>query len=169
MENIVLVGMPGAGKSTIGVILAKFLSKDFVDTDLLIQIRQKKSLQDIVDEYGYLKLREVEEKEILLLNVNNSVIATGGSAVYSNEAMRHLMRNGRIVYLKLGIGELLGRIDDLETRGIAKSKDQTFEDLYSEREILYEKYGEITIDCKGKTHEQIAIEIMRNICSKGRI
>jgi shikimate kinase len=168
MENIVLIGMPGVGKSTTGVILAKALSKDFIDTDLLIQVRYKKSLQDIVDEYDYLKLRKVEEEEILLLNVSNAVIATGGSAVYSEKAIAHLKENGRIVYLKLGLDELLMRIDDFGTRGVAKSKDQSFEDLFKEREKLYEKHGEIVIDCKDKKHEHIVAEIIQNIYTKGR-
>lgn len=163
LENIILVGMPGVGKSTIGVMLAKSLSKSFIDTDLLIQTRHNRSLQSIVDEYDYLKLREVEEEEILALNVNNAVIATGGSAVYSEKAIAHLRLNGRIVYLKLTIDELLSRIDNLETRGIAWSKDQSFEDLYKERERLYEKHGEIVIDCKAKTDGQIVAEIIRNI------
>jgi shikimate kinase len=168
MENVVLIGMPGVGKSTTGVILAKALSKDFIDTDLLIQVRYKKSLQDIVDAYDYLKLRNVEEEEILLLNVSNSVIATGGSAVYSEKAIDHLRKNGRIVYLKLELNELLMRIDNLGTRGIAKSKDQSFEDLYFEREKLYEKHGEIVINCKDKKHEHIVAEILQNIYAKGR-
>jgi shikimate kinase len=98
--------MPGAGKSKIGVILAKELSKDFIDTDLLLQIHHQKSLQNILDEYGYLKLRKIEEEEILRLNVKNTVIATGVSAVYSEKAMTHLRQDGRIVYLKLGVNEL---------------------------------------------------------------
>lgn len=163
MENIILIGMPGVGKSTTGIILAKTLAKDFIDTDVLIQVRYNKSLQDIVDEYDYLKLRRIEEEEILLLNVSNTVIATGGSAVYSEKAMAHLKENGRIVYLKLELDELLMRIDNLGTRGIAKSKDQSFEDLYKEREKLYGKHGEIVIGCKDKKHEHIVAEIIRSM------
>src|SRR5208282_519524 len=121
MQNIILIGMPGAGKSTVGVILAKYLSKDFVDTDLLIQNRHRQSLQDILDLQGYLKLREFEENEILQLNVKNTVIATGRSAVYSEKAINHLKKNGKIVYLKLAKNELLKRINNFESRGIAKA------------------------------------------------
>jgi shikimate kinase len=159
MQNIVLIGMPGAGKSTVGVILAKFLSKDFVDTDLLIQNRQWQSLQDILDGQGYLKLREFEESEILQLNVKNTVIATGGSAVYSEKAINHLKKDGIIVYLKLATNELLKRINNFETRGIAKAKGQSFDELCQERELLYAKHGQIVIDCGNKNHEAVVEEI----------
>jgi len=163
MRNIVLIGMPGAGKSTIGVILAKILSMDFVDTDLLIQTRHQQSLQDIVDRQGYLKLREVEESEILTLNAKNSVIATGGSAVYSEAAMNHLKRIGRIVYLKLAADALLKRIKDFQTRGIAKAKGQTFDDLCRERALLYDRHAQITIDCANKNHETVVEEIIAGL------
>jgi len=160
MQNVVLIGMPGAGKSTVGVILAKYLSKDFVDTDLLIQNRHRQSLQSILDKHGYLKLREFEEQEILRLKARNAVIATGGSAVYSPSAIKHLASNGKIIYLKLDAAELLKRISDFETRGIAKSPGQTFADLYRERERLYNQYQQITIDCAKKNHETVAGEII---------
>lgn len=163
MKNIILIGMPGAGKSTIGIILAKYLGKDFIDTDLLIQNRNNQTLQEILDNYGYLKLREIEEKEILLLNGKNTVIATGGSAVYSEKAINYLKQGGIVVYLKLEINELLKRISNFDMRGIAKSKDQSFEDLYKEREALYDKYGEIVIDCKLKKQEDIVEEIISRL------
>jgi shikimate kinase len=152
--------MPGAGKSTVGVILAKYLSKEFIDTDLLIQIRHNMNLQNIVDMHGYLKLRQFEENEILQMNAADSVIATGGSAVYSPKAMQHLKKNGTIIYLKNDCKELLGRIHDFEARGLAKKKDQTFDELCREREPLYIKYGDITVDCKNKNHEDITVEIV---------
>jgi shikimate kinase len=163
MQNIVLIGMPGAGKSTIGVILAKYLSKDFVDTDLLIQNRHHQSLQEILDKYGYVKLREFEEQEILRLHVKNTVVATGGSAVYSEKAINHLKKNGKIAYLKLEAHELLKRINNFEIRGIAKAKDQSFHDLYREREVLYNRYGQIIIDCANKNHEAVAEEIISKL------
>lgn len=163
MQNIVLIGMPGAGKSTVGVILAKFLSKDFVDTDLLIQNRHRQSLQAILAGQGYLKLREFEESEILQLNVKNAVIATGGSAVYSERAIKHLKKHGTIVYLKLATNELLKRINNLETRGIAKAKAQSFDELCKERELLYDKYGQIIIDCGNKNHEAVVEEIISKL------
>ena len=155
--------MPGAGKSTVGVILAKYLSKDFVDTDLLIQNRRHHSLQDILDQYGYLKLREYEEQEILRLHVKNAVVATGGSAVYGEKTMKHLQAGGKIVYLKLGVNELLKRIDNFETRGLAKPKEQSFHDLYQERERLYERYAQITINCADKNHEEVVEEIISKL------
>ncbi|MGA3265771.1 MAG: shikimate kinase [Verrucomicrobiota bacterium] len=160
MQNIVLIGMPGAGKSTVGVILAKHLSKAFVDTDLLIQNRHHQTLQEILDQHGYLTLREFEEREILRLHVHNAVIATGGSAVYSERAMTHLKANGAIVYLKLGAAELLKRINNFETRGIAMAKGQSFLELYREREILYHQHGQIIIECAGKNHEQVVADIV---------
>ncbi len=152
--------MPGAGKSTVGVILAKYLSKDFVDTDLLIQNRHQQSLQDILDGQGYLKLREFEENEILQLHVQNAVVATGGSAVYSERAIHHLKKHGKIVYLKLATNELLKRINNFETRGIAKAKGQSFNELCKERELLYDQYGEIIVDCANKNHEAVVEEII---------
>jgi shikimate kinase len=158
-QSIVLIGMPGAGKTTVGVLLAKRLSRKFIDTDILIQIRFKKTLQDIMDMLGYMELRHIEENEILQIEPDNSVVATGGSAVYSDQAMRHLKENGTIIYLRNDRKELLERIGDFKTRGIAKSKDQTIDELFTERELLYEKYGEITIECRDKNHENIVDEI----------
>jgi shikimate kinase len=155
--------MPGAGKSTVGVILAKSLSKDFVDTDLLIQKRHRQGLQDILDGQGYLKLREFEESEILQLSVKNTVIATGGSAVYSERAINHLKKNGTIVYLKLATTELLKRINNFETRGIAKAKGQSFDELCRERELLYARHGQIVIDCGNKDHEKVVEEIINGL------
>ena len=155
--------MPGAGKSTVGVILAKHLSKAFVDTDLLIQNRHHQTLQEILDRHGHVTLREFEEQEILRLHVHNAVIATGGSAVYSERAMTHLKANGTIVYLKVGATELLKRINNFETRGIAKAQAQSFYDLYQERGLLYERYGQITIDCANKNHEAVVAEIVSRL------
>jgi shikimate kinase len=163
MDNIVLIGMPGAGKSTVGIILAKVLSMDFVDTDLLIQIRHGQSLQEILDGSGYLRLRELEEREILQLNVRNAVIATGGSAVYSAKAMNHLRAGAKIVYLKLEAPELFKRITNFETRGIAKARDQSFEELCRERGLLYDRYAQIAIDCKNKNHEAVVEEILAKL------
>jgi len=164
--NVVLIGMPGAGKSTVGVILAKNLSKKFIDTDLLIQNTYEMCLQDIIDKHGYIELRNIEEKEILRMNVGNAVIATGGSAVYSEKAMNHLKESGKIIYLKNDITELLGRIKNFETRGLAKKKEQSFEDLFLEREALYTSHGEITILCGKKSHDDIALEIMNLLTEK---
>jgi shikimate kinase len=166
-SNIILIGMPGAGKSTIGVLLAKELSMQFVDTDLLIQQSTERSLQSIVDSEGYLKLRQIEETEILKLDIGNSVIATGGSAVYSENAIEHLRKEGILVYLKLGVEELIRRISNYETRGIAKRKDQSFSDLFRERTTLYEKYCDMTIDCEEKNHDQVVKDIINSCGTEG--
>ena len=160
MSNIILIGMPGAGKSTVGVLLAKSLSKNFIDTDLLIQMRHRKSLQGIIDRFGYVTLRGMEEEVILSLDTDNTVIATGGSAVYSDQAMRHLKETGTIVYLDAEIKELLRRLGNYSMRGIAKAKEQSFEELYAERTRLYKKFADSTITVTAKTHERIVAEII---------
>jgi len=159
-SNIILIGMPGAGKSTVGVILAKLASLDFVDTDLLIQTAQKRTLQDIVDRDGYQALRRIEEETLLGLGIHNSVIATGGSAVYSDRAMAHLLAGGIAVFLDVPMPVLEERIHDYATRGLAKRPDQDLADLYRERVALYTRYAEITISDAGLTHEQVCARIM---------
>lgn len=161
--NLTLIGMPGAGKSTVGIILAKNLSFGFIDTDVLIQINQQKSLQQILDESDHLNLREIEEKEIMKLNIKNHVIATGGSAAYSTNAMSHLLNISNVVFLDVRFEEIKRRIHNFKTRGIAKSETQTFRDLYDERQSLYKKYAEITIDCNRLDQEEIAMQISDSI------
>jgi shikimate kinase len=163
ISNIVLIGMPGAGKSTIGVILAKQTARDFLDTDVLIQFHEQRSLQDILDKEGYLALRRIEERILLTLDRSNHVIATGGSAAYSVPAMNHLKMNGIIVFLHVELDEIKRRVTDYETRGIARRPDQSFEDLYAERKVLYYKYADIIIDCAGMNHEQIVAAICREL------
>lgn len=158
--SLILIGMPGAGKSTLGVMLAKALAKDFVDTDVLIQLQQGKTLQDIVDTDGYLKLRDIEEKVLLSTHYPNHIIATGGSAVYSSAAMQHLKHFGPIVFLDVSLDELRSRIKDFDSRGLARKPNQSLEELYDERRSLYQTYATITINCSGKSHEQILAEII---------
>jgi shikimate kinase len=158
-SNLVLIGMPGSGKSTVGVILAKRTGRVFVDTDLLIQIAQKRTLQDIVDRDGYLALRQIEEEILLDLAVRNHVIATGGSAVYSNRAMEHLKADGVVVFLNADPDTLAARISDFSTRGLAKRPDQSFADLFAERFPLYTKYADITIDCTGLDQEDVCARV----------
>lgn len=158
--SLILIGMPGAGKSTIGLLLAKALAKDFVDTDLLIQLREGKTLQDIVDNHGYLHLRAIEEDVLRQANYPNHIIATGGSAVYSALAMEHLRHFGQTVFLDVPLPELHYRIKDFETRGLARAPGQSLEELFTERRALYEKYADIIINCQGKTPEQIIDEII---------
>lgn len=155
-SNITLVGMPGAGKSTTGVILAKLLSLGFMDTDLLIQVNRNSSLQDIVNKKGHLYLRKVEEEEILKINLEKCVIATGGSAVYSRKAMEHLSSISTVVFLKVSLDVLKNRISNFDQRGLAKAKNQSFADLFLERQPLYEKYSEIEIDCNSISQEKAA-------------
>ena len=158
-SNIILIGMPGAGKSTVGVILAKHSSRDFVDTDVLIQVREGRTLQQIVDTEGQMELRRIEEAVLLSLKCQNHAIATGGSAVYSDAAMQHLKANGIAVFLHVEIEELRKRLSNFETRGIARRPDQTFEDLFSERHVLYKRYADLTIECMGKSQEDLSREI----------
>lgn len=159
-KNIVLIGMPGAGKSTIGVLLAKELARGFIDTDLLIQSRANKTLHDIVLEQGYQYLRELEQEVILSLNTDGYVISTGGSAIYGIEAMRHLAELGQIVFLDLPLAALEARIDNMGTRGIAKPDHQSFEQVYQERVPLYRAAADITIQCDGKSPTDIVREII---------
>ncbi len=162
-SNVTLIGMPGAGKSTVGIILAKNLSFGFIDTDVLIQIDQQKSLQQILDESDHLNLRKIEEKEIMKLNMRNHVIATGGSVAYSTNAMSHLLNISTVIFLEVSFEEIKRRIHNFKTRGIAKLKNQTFRDLYDERQYLYKKYAEITIDCNRSDQEEIAMRISEAI------
>ncbi|MGE3550093.1 MAG: shikimate kinase [Geobacter sp.] len=166
-SNIVLIGMPGAGKSTIGVLLAKQTALGFVDTDLLIQSAAGRSLQAIVDREGYLALRQLEEQVLLGLSVNKHVIATGGSAVYSERAMAHLKTNGLVIYLDVDLATLSARIDNLGTRGLAKRPDQTLADLLHERTALYQRYADLTIPCTGLSHEQVCERIIIAAITKG--
>jgi shikimate kinase len=162
-SNIVLIGMQGAGKSTIGVLLAKQTALGFVDTDLLIQSAAGRSLQAIVDREGYLALRQLEEQVLLGLSVNKHVIATGGSAVYSERAMAHLKTNGLVIYLDVDLATLSARIDNLGTRGLAKRLDQTLADLLHERTALYQRYADLTIPCTDLSHEQVCERIIAAI------
>lgn len=164
-SNIVLIGMPGSGKSTVGVLLAKLLAKQFVDSDILIQNHRGKTLQEIVDTEGHMVLRQIEEEVILSITHFNHIIATGGSAPYSDIAMQHLMRNGLIVFLQTDMITLRKRVHNYDTRGIAKRPDQTIEDLFTEREALYQQYAEITVDCIHHNQDEVAEEIARQVTS----
>ena len=153
MRNIVLIGMPSAGKSTLGVLLAKTLCMPFTDTDLVIQEKENKLLQNIINEFGNEHFLKVEEATILNCNFSNHVMATGGSVVYSDAAMNHLKKSSIVVYLKLDYAEIEQRLNNITTRGVAIAEGQTLKDLYNERVPLYEKYADITLDCNGKGME----------------
>ena len=147
MDNVVLIGMPGCGKSTIGVLLAKLVGFSFVDTDLLIQQHENKKLYKIIEEDGIDYFKEIENKINAKLEVSKTVIATGGSVVYGKQDMEHLKKIGKVIYLKVDYDELLKRIDNFSTRGIVIENGKTFKDLYNERTILYEQYADIIIEC----------------------
>ncbi|MDC7222069.1 MAG: shikimate kinase [Spirochaetales bacterium] len=161
--NISLIGMPGAGKSTVGIILAKNMGYGFIDSDVLIQINQQKTLQEIMDQTGHLNLRAVEEREISRINLERHIISTGGSAVYSEKAMTHLAQISHIVFLDVTIENLRKRIHNFESRGIAKNENQSFEELFDERMKLYRKYAHITIDSNKLNQEELAIKIANSV------
>lgn len=157
--NIVLIGMPGSGKSTCGVVAAKMLLKNFFDTDLLIQNIEGISLQNIINEKGNDYFEKAEEQAILSLDIQGSVIATGGSVVYSEKAMEHLRKLGKIIYLHLDYEHMCSRISNLSTRGVVMKKGETLKDMYDERLPLYEKWADYTVECNHNSVEQTAFEI----------
>ncbi len=166
-SNIILIGMPGSGKSTVGVILAKLTSKGFIDGDVLIQTTEGKTLQEIVNEDGHMELRRIEERVLLSINCDNHVISPGGSAAYSSKAMNYLRSNGIVVFLHTDLETLRTRIKNYETRGLAKGPDQTFDDLFRERMALYTEYADITVETSRKTQEEVAEEILRLALQQG--
>jgi len=159
LDNITLIGMPGAGKSTVGQLLARSLQLEFIDTDDLLCLQQQRTLQNIVDNDGYMQLRRFEEQAILSIEAKKSVISTGGSTVYSAAAMQHLSSLSKIIYLSVPYEIIAERIKNLDTRGLAKQPDQSLHDLYVERTELYEKYAEITV-AADMTAELVAEKII---------
>lgn len=159
-QSLILIGMPGAGKSTLGVLLAKHLAKDFVDTDLLIQLEHRKTLQDILHARGFMALREEEEKILLDIHYPNHVIATGGSAVYSAAAMQHLKQFGPVIFLDVAMETLEQRINDMNARGIARAPQQTFADVYAERRPLYLQHANLVINCDGKNQDELVEDVI---------
>ena len=148
MNNITLIGMPGVGKSTIGVVLAKVLGYQFLDSDLLIQKQERRRLREIIEEEGYMGFKEIENRVNASIDVNHTVIATGGSVVYCEEAMNHLRSIGTVVYLKLSLDSLAKRLGNLQCRGVLLKDGQ-----YEERTPLYEKYADVVLDEEGKDLE----------------
>jgi len=164
MKNIVLIGMPACGKSVTGVVLAKTLKMKFVDTDLLIQEAAGKGLQNIINEDGIEKFKELEEKVLTELDVENAVVSTGGSAIYYDGAMQHLKENGTVVYIKANLKTVKSRLRNIKTRGVAMGKGQTLDDLYKQRVPLYEKYADITVITNNKrTMEDTVADILAQI------
>lgn len=153
MTNLILIGMPGCGKSTCGVLVAKALCKSFIDTDLLIQAQEGMKLQEIINTKGNEYFAEAEENVLLGVDAKNSVIATGGSAVYYESAMRHFKENGKIIYLRISFEEMMKRITNMKTRGILLKNGETIEDMFRHREELYMKYADDVVDCTGNEIE----------------
>lgn len=160
-KNVVLIGMPGAGKSTVGVVLAKKLGFRFVDSDLVIQEKCDKLLHELIEEHGVEGFWEIENQINGELQVEKAVIATGGSAIYGKTAMEHLSQIGLVVYLELSLSEIADRLGDLKERGVTLKEGQTLQGLYEERIPLYEKYAQLTISCEGKNIRQIVEEIAK--------
>lgn len=160
-KNVVLIGMPGAGKSTVGVLLAKVLSRQFLDTDVYIQAREGRRLQDIIDTDGMEAFCRLEERYMVGLERTRHVIATGGSVVYGDAAMTHLRLGGVIVHLDLSLEALRRRLTDLDTRGVVMAPGETLEQLFEERQPLYRHYADLTVNCEGLTHEQVVSHIVR--------
>ena len=165
MKNIILIGMPGVGKSTIGVILAKVLGYQFLDADLLIQKSEGKLLKDIIAEKGTEGFIQVENRVNSRIEAENAIIATGGSAVYGKEAMEHLKSIGTVVYINVPYEDLQKRLGDLLKRGVAIRKGNTLLDLYNERIPLYKKYADITVDVYG-IHIREAMELIKDSVEK---
>ena len=165
MNNVTLIGTPGAGKSTLGVVLAKILGYEFLDSDLLIQKQEKKRLSRIIEEKGTEGFMAVENRVNASIEAENTVIATGGSVVYCDEAMQHLKSIGRVVYLKLSLEAVSRRLGNLKGRGVVLKDGQTLKELYEERTPLYEKYADIVVDEEGKDLEaslQAVLEILNS-------
>ena len=161
MENIILVGMPACGKSTVGVVLAKTMNKGFVDTDILIQQRENHTLQEIIDLHGNDYFHRVEENVLLNFDEEDYVVATGGSAIYFADAIEKFKRKGRVVYLRVSLETILQRLNNIKTRGVTLGKGQTLEDLYEERTPLYQSRADIVVDAEGLTIEEIVEDIVR--------
>lgn len=161
--NIILIGMPGAGKSTVGVVLAKKLGFAFVDSDLVIQEKEGKLLHEIISQRGVDGFWAVEEAVNVSMEADRTVIATGGSAVYGSRAMEHFQNIGTVVYLKLSFDAISDRLGDLNERGVTLRKGQNLIQLYEERAPLYEKYANITIDCEHLSIREIVGQIAQTV------
>ena len=163
MQNLILIGMPGCGKSTVGVVLAKALGMDFIDSDLVIQKVTGKRLSQIIDESGDAGFREVENRVNAQLQAENSIIATGGSVIYGEEAMRHLKAIGTVIYLKLSYASIEERLGDLHARGVTIQPGWTLRDLYNERCPMYEKWADVIVDCERMRLREVVGYISRTV------
>lgn len=166
-RNIILTGMPGVGKSTVGIVLAKSLGYHFLDSDLLIQEKYGKLLHEIIAERGNEGFLQAENEVNAAIVTTESVIATGGSAVYGKEAMKHFSEIGTVLYLQLNYEAIEERLGDLNKRGVAYRNGQTLKQLYEERVPLYEEYADLVIDCENKSIREIVVEISKRVEGQG--
>ena len=162
-QNLILIGMPGAGKSTIGVLLAKRLGVGFLDTDILMQTGEGCYLQETIAEHGINGFRSIEESYLLAVPPDCGVVATGGSAVYSEKAMAHLKSLGPAVYLKIGLKDLKERLGNLDERGVLRMPGQTIDMLYEERLALYGRFADITVSTEGVTPDQVVTGVLQQL------
>lgn len=169
MQNVILIGMPGAGKSTVGVVLAKKLGYAFMDADLVIQGRKGKLLHEIIAEQGVEGFWRVEEEVNESIRTDRTIIATGGSAVYGDRAMAHYRQMGTIVYLSLPLADIRERLGDLDERGVTLREGQDLAALYEERIPLYEKYADITVDCRNLSIREIVEKIAGDYSNYGMV
>ncbi|WDE97071.1 shikimate kinase [Lentisphaera profundi] len=162
-SNIVMVGMPGAGKSTIGVLLAKETSFDFLDVDVYIQGQEHRRLQEIIDLEGIEVFKGLEEKYLCQIDSDGVIVSTGGSAIYSSKGIQSLSQKGLIIFLKINMQTLEDRLGDFSTRGVVIAPGQTFEELFAERNSLYSAAADLVIECDGKTQDQLVDDIVAKV------
>jgi shikimate kinase len=166
-DNVALIGMPAAGKSTVGVLLAKRLGMGFVDTDIVIQGHEQQTLQQIIRAHGNNGFRAVEQGHILDLKLHKHIIATGGSVVYSRRAMAHLAAMATIVFLKLSLKELTRRLDNLDARGVLIAPGQSLATLFYQRDPLYREYAHVTVPCDGLAADQVKEAVVARLAPFG--
>ena len=162
MQNIILIGMPGCGKSTVGVVLAKAANLDFIDSDLVIQKQMGAKLSTLIEVHGDAGFRDIENRINAALDVTDSIIATGGSVIYGEDAMRHLKDIGTVIYLKLSYEAIEDRLGDLHARGVTIKDGWTLRDLYNERCPMYEQWADITVDCEQMRLREIVEYILQH-------
>jgi shikimate kinase len=157
--------MPASGKSTVGVIVAKVMGMNFIDSDIVIQQRENAKLNELIEEYGIDDFLKREEQALLSINVDNTVIATGGSAIYSDAGMKHLSNNATIIYLKVSLDNLKDRLTDLKARGVVIRPGESIDQMYTTRSVLYEKYADIIVEEKGTSIEDTVCLVMEQLRS----
>jgi shikimate kinase len=168
-SGVALIGMPGVGKSTVGVLLAKRLGLDFLDSDVFIQTREGRQLWEIIRDERLAGFCRIEERHILSISPFGSVVATGGSVVYSERAMRHLRSGSRVVHLDLEPDRLRHRLDNMDARGVVRAPGQTVADLYRERTPLYCRYEDIRIDCGRRAPDEVVAAIVKKLLADERM